>query len=115
MRKIKHPKEKLLFLCGLLLYVVLLRLGGLTCLIRAIFGIPCPGCGMTRAVLSLLSFDLPQALAYHPLVLLTPLICLYVLFDGLFGKKTDTVLITLIAAAFMVVWILRLTGLLACL
>jgi hypothetical protein len=38
------------------------------------FGIPCPGCGLTRATLALLHGDLSGALRFHPLVLvLAPL------------------------------------------
>jgi hypothetical protein len=38
------------------------------------FGVPCPGCGLTRATLALLHGDLRAALRFHPLVwLLTPL------------------------------------------
>ncbi|HEX6276690.1 MAG TPA: DUF2752 domain-containing protein [Polyangiaceae bacterium] len=37
------------------------------------FGIPCPGCGLTRATLALLSGDFGAALRFHPLVVvLTP-------------------------------------------
>lgn len=37
------------------------------CPIRWLFGIPCPGCGLTRACLSALQLDFPAAFTYHPL------------------------------------------------
>ena len=44
------------------------------CPLASGFGIPCPGCGLTRATLSLLHGDVRTALHFHPLVwLLAPL------------------------------------------
>jgi hypothetical protein len=45
------------------------------CPLAGSFGIPCPGCGLTRATLALLHGDVRGALHLHPLVLLlTPLV-----------------------------------------
>jgi hypothetical protein len=50
------------------------------CPMASSLGIPCPGCGLTRATLSLLHGDVRAALHFHPLVwLLTPL---FVVFTG---------------------------------
>ena len=44
------------------------------CPMAGSLGIPCPGCGLTRATLALLRGDVGTALHFHPLVgLLTPL------------------------------------------
>lgn len=40
-----------------------------TCVVKLATGMPCPGCGMTRASLRLLHGDLVGALRYHPVVL----------------------------------------------
>ena len=40
---------------------------GITCPIRFLTGISCPGCGMTRALLSALRFDFQAAFFYHTL------------------------------------------------
>jgi hypothetical protein len=45
------------------------------CPTATLFGIPCPGCGLTRATLALFRGDVATALHFHPLVfVLTPLV-----------------------------------------
>lgn len=59
----------------LLMLAVALWMGFVTCPMRVTTGVPCPGCGLTRAMLALLSGDLAEALHWHPLVfLLTPIL-----------------------------------------
>lgn len=43
-------------------------LPGIPCLVHAVTGFSCPGCGMTRACRALLLGDVRGALAWHPLV-----------------------------------------------
>jgi hypothetical protein len=43
-------------------------LGPPVCPTALFLGIPCPGCGLTRATLALLHGDVARALALHPLV-----------------------------------------------
>ncbi|MCQ2426666.1 MAG: DUF2752 domain-containing protein [Lachnospiraceae bacterium] len=47
--------------------VLLNLLFGTVCPVRILFGLPCPGCGMTRALLSLLRLDFSTAVRLHPL------------------------------------------------
>ncbi|WP_461883765.1 DUF2752 domain-containing protein [Fusicatenibacter sp.] len=57
------------FFCLLLgFYVAFLTLTGIGCPIRFATGISCPGCGMSRAVLLLLSGHFQAAFRMHPLV-----------------------------------------------
>lgn len=45
------------------------------CPSRTVFGVPCPGCGLTRATRELIELDVAGAFAMHPLVfLLLPLV-----------------------------------------
>jgi hypothetical protein len=46
------------------------------CLIRRIFGVRCPGCGMTRAFSSVIHGKFKQAFQYNKLVVVVfPLLC----------------------------------------
>ena len=44
-----------------------LSTGPVLCLFRAVTGVPCPGCGLTRAIARLARGDLAQAVTLHPL------------------------------------------------
>ena len=47
------------------------------CPIRTVFGIRCPGCGMTHALVALLRGDIRRAVRFNPFVLvLVPLLTL---------------------------------------
>lgn len=62
------------------------------CLIRSASGVPCPSCGSTRAVLSLMEGDLMQALWWNPLgLLLAVVMCIlppWLAVDVMSGRKT---------------------------
>lgn len=54
------------------------------CPVAGTFGVPCPGCGLTRATLALLRGDVRAAFHFHPLVwLLAPLFIGFVGFSVL--------------------------------
>jgi hypothetical protein len=49
-------------------FVTALALGAPFCPSAGILGIPCPGCGLTRATIALLKGDVKGACSLHPLV-----------------------------------------------
>ncbi len=97
------------------------------CPVAGTFGIPCPGCGLTRATLALLHGDVPSALAFHPLVwLMTPL---FVGFVGTavlelvrdpakpprpprlsWSSRGISVIAAFLLVAMLSVWLLRFAG-----
>ena len=72
-------KEQVTAVLAVALFYGALQLAGITCPIKYITGISCPGCGMTRAWLSLLlRGDLKAAFHYHPLFwILVPAVPLF--------------------------------------
>ncbi len=83
----------------------------LGCPIKRIFAVPCPGCGMTRACLSLLKLDFAAALHWHPLCFLVPpLGLLYIFKDTRVCRKilNSKILPVLLFAAIMLTYILRM-------
>ena len=47
-----------------------------------LFHIKCPGCGMTRAILSFLQLDIRAAFCYHPLFPVVIFSAIYIFFSG---------------------------------
>jgi len=67
---------------GVQIALVSLSLPGWECPFFRVTGIPCPGCGLTRAVILLLKGDLQASLRFHafaPIVLLTAVALVLVL------------------------------------
>ena len=107
--------------------VTLLASGIFCCPMAAIFHIPCPACGSTRAARALLALDVPGAFRAHPIapfvVLLGALLSarwvLSVARNGTsrhFGAaRTDRVVLQVLVLAValeIVTWILRFFGML---
>ena len=84
------------------------------CPFKFFFGVPCPGCGMLRATLSLLKLDFSAAFVFHPLVFLMIPVGIYLVFRSLklfsFKKTTERVLLACIVAVFVAVYVIRLYG-----
>lgn len=76
----RRYRTQLWVLAGFAGLFLLLWATGIGCLFYHITGIPCPGCGMTRAMLSALRGDLASAWRYHPLFWLVPPLALLAFF-----------------------------------
>lgn len=84
----KYLKKIVFPLILLLVAVFILDVG---CPIRRLTGIPCPGCGMTRACLAAVRLDFAEAFRMHPLwFLIVPLLLLTVLHPGQLFKSKRT-------------------------
>lgn len=107
MRKINDLPKKIIFTAFYLALLFVLYKLGASCIFMNIFHIPCPGCGMMRAMISVLHLDFWGALNYHFMFWSMPVLYLYFLFDGkLFtNKKLNTFAFVLIAIGFGINWI----------
>ena len=112
MQKIENLKTKLLFFALIPLLYLVMYLLDTTCIIKSLIGIPCPGCGMTRALLCAIHLKFRDAFAFHPLFFTTPVLFLYFLYDGrLFrNKKIDVCILISIFSCFLINWIWELLG-----
>jgi hypothetical protein len=84
------------------LYVILESFG-VTCPIKYITGISCAGCGMSRAWISLLHFNIHDAFMYHPLFFLPPVVVIVMLL-----KSKINIKIYKMAGAFVIVYLYRM-------
>lgn len=81
---------------------------GIGCPMKVFTGISCPGCGMTRAILSALMLRFDRAFDYHPLFFLMPGMLLLFLFNDFIKKNVKTICWALIIIAFLAVYLYRL-------
>ena len=100
-----------LFFILYITYFYIFHNGETNCLIKRTIGIPCMGCGMSRAFAYLLQFNFTEAFHFHPLVFLVPFIVLVFLlqetkFFGMFYQSKT--FWGFILSLFVVVYIIRM-------
>lgn len=74
--------------------------GRSVCVFYNVTGVPCPSCGMTRAWLYFFAFDFRNALFFHPLFWIVPVIP--------FLRRVPKAIVYGCIALFIGVWVLRL-------
>ena len=89
------------------LYVILESFG-VTCPIKYITGISCAGCGMSRAWIALLHFNIHEAFMYHPLFFLPPVVVIVMLLKSKINIKIYKIIIFTIIIMFAIVYMCRL-------
>lgn len=102
----KEVKEVLRLILIIGLFYLLLQTLGITCPVKYVTGISCPGCGMTRAMLSALSLNFDKAFYYHPLFPIVPIGAFILLFQR--RIKHSAIYLGIIVAAFFAVYFYRL-------
>ena len=85
-----------MFLILLVLAGIYIRLSGqafetvyfLPCIFKGVTGIPCPGCGMTRACLAILQGEFSTAWRYHPFSFLLIGLTILIVFQPEYTQET---------------------------
>ena len=78
------------------------------CPLRFFFGISCPGCGMTRALLAALRLDFATAFSYHPLFFLLPFFLLSYYLEPYIDCSRHYVLLISVVILFVLTYLIRL-------
>ena len=95
---------------GLLAALMLLDI--YRCPFKAVTGIPCPGCGMTRAVLSALRGDFRTAFYYHPLWIVAVPLVLVEFLNAVGGikipAKVNNVILIIAGILLLAVYVIRM-------
>jgi hypothetical protein len=79
-------------------------IAGTPCLINAFTGIPCPACGITRAITALLGGNVTLSFFYHPLLLACAVV---LLLSFVFKNHARKLQLTLVGA-ILIVYVLRM-------
>lgn len=95
--------------------IILILIFNTKCIFKSIIGIPCPGCGLTRAWISFIEGDIPKAFYWHPLFLMIPIlaILIFLYFKGSLIKyrRYILILIMIIVSLYLVIYVVRMINL----
>ena len=106
----KSFKHKMIECLALLIFCVFIYILKMPCIIKTIFDIECPGCGLTRAYTSLFQLDIKKAFEYNPMFWSIPIVFLLYLFGDIAYKYKIVfdAISNLICIGFLLLWLNRL-------
>ena len=95
---------------GISYYLIKIRNITIPCFFKYITNIPCPGCGLTRSILSILNLDIVSAIKYNilgiPLFITIILLNIYLIKDIIYNKKSTITLINKILTNYKIIILL---------
>lgn len=103
-------KDKIFFTVLLISIVVAYYIFSITCPIYSITGMPCLGCGMTRAWKSVLKLEFVEAFKYHSMFWSVPVVYMMIVFDidKHLPKKFVKFIYIFILVGFFVNWFFKI-------
>lgn len=104
----KNLKEFLYLLCTVGIVMLVYMLSGIGCPVLFLSGIPCMGCGMTRAVCAMWRLDFVTAFQYHPLCFFLPVIVIGFLLKARMPRKIYRYYVGTVILVFVIVYLVRL-------
>lgn len=81
-------------------------IAGIPCQVKALFGVPCPTCGMTRAIRLALGGNFGAAFRMHPLFWLVPAAFAAIFFTK--SRRLQKAILIFSLAALLCVWLVRM-------
>ena len=108
-QKLRQHKEPLITLALVAVYVAIAYTFSWKCPVAWITGISCPGCGITRALVSVCSLDLSSAWYYNPAIFyLIPAVPVFLIAYLRKSVRLQDVMIWITAGMIIAVFLLRL-------
>ena len=99
----------IVYMIGILYAFIYIKFSiGIPCIFHEITGLYCPGCGATRATISLIKLDFYQAFRYNIIVVISiPLFIVYLLYKNKTKKEIPNTILYIYLAALLIFGILR--------
>lgn len=104
----RDRKNLFIFITSIIIIYGGLQVLGITCPIKALTGISCPSCGMTRAWYNLLRLDFNKAFYYHPLFSFPLFFVIIYFFKDKFSKNFLRFLFILGLLIIFIVYFMRM-------
>ncbi len=105
----REYKTYIITLSAIAALIAAMWIFSIPCPIKYITGMSCAGCGMSRAMLSVLRLDFSTAFAYHPLwIVIIPAILSIVILSAKGKGKAAGIVFHCLVGLFLAVWIIRL-------
>ena len=95
-------KSEICAAAGILALYLFFFAVGITCPIKFLTGISCPGCGMSRACLHALKLDFSSAFFFHPMWITLPFVIFFLIFFKWKKKKMAFNITVCVFTALMV-------------